>query len=79
MPQVAVSTGVTLNYEITGEGEPLLLIMGISIVGAMTTLVQPVLVGRVIDAVGSGGTLRLFVGVLPAFRSSLSPPRFRDR
>jgi pimeloyl-ACP methyl ester carboxylesterase len=30
MPQTAVRTGVTLNYEISGEGEPLLLIMGTS-------------------------------------------------
>lgn len=30
MPQVSVRTGVTLNYEITGEGEPLLLAMGTS-------------------------------------------------
>src|SRR3954452_10442735 len=30
MPQTAVGTGVTLNYEISGEGEPLLLIMGTS-------------------------------------------------
>ena len=30
MPQTAVHTGVTLNYEITGEGDPLLLIMGTS-------------------------------------------------
>jgi pimeloyl-ACP methyl ester carboxylesterase len=30
MPSTAVSTGVTLNYEITGEGDPLLLIMGTS-------------------------------------------------
>src|SRR3954464_9508760 len=30
MPQTAVRTGVTLNYEITGEGEPVLLITGTS-------------------------------------------------
>src|SRR3954454_245899 len=30
MPQTAVRTGVTLYYEITGEGEPVLLIMGTS-------------------------------------------------
>src|SRR4051812_35107629 len=30
MPSVAVRTGVTLNYEVTGDGEPLLLIMGTS-------------------------------------------------
>src|SRR3954453_13550944 len=30
MPQTAVRTGVRLNYEISGEGEPLLLIMGTS-------------------------------------------------
>jgi pimeloyl-ACP methyl ester carboxylesterase len=30
MPQTAVRTGVTLHYEISGEGEPLLLIMGTS-------------------------------------------------
>src|SRR3954469_5119082 len=30
MPQIAVRTGVTLNYEITGKGEPVLLIMGTS-------------------------------------------------
>jgi pimeloyl-ACP methyl ester carboxylesterase len=30
MPQTAVRTGVRLNYEIAGEGEPLLLIMGTS-------------------------------------------------
>ena len=30
MPQVAVRTGVTLNCEVSGEGEPLLLIMGTS-------------------------------------------------
>jgi pimeloyl-ACP methyl ester carboxylesterase len=30
MPQAAVRTGVSLNYEITGEGEPVLLIMGTS-------------------------------------------------
>jgi pimeloyl-ACP methyl ester carboxylesterase len=30
MPQIACRTGVTLNYEISGEGEPLLLIMGTS-------------------------------------------------
>ena len=30
MPQVAVRTGVTLHYEISGEGEPLLLVMGTS-------------------------------------------------
>jgi pimeloyl-ACP methyl ester carboxylesterase len=30
MPQQAVRTGVTLNYEISGEGDPLLLIMGTS-------------------------------------------------
>jgi len=30
MPQIAVRTGVTLTYETSGEGEPLLLIMGTS-------------------------------------------------
>lgn len=30
MPQIPVHTGVTLNYEISGDGEPLLLIMGTS-------------------------------------------------
>lgn len=30
MPQIPVRTGVTLNYEITGSGEPLLLVMGTS-------------------------------------------------
>ncbi|HEV7187290.1 MAG TPA: alpha/beta hydrolase [Blastococcus sp.] len=30
MPQAAVRTGVSLNYEISGEGDPLLLIMGTS-------------------------------------------------
>ena len=30
MPQIPVRTGTTLNYEISGEGEPLLLIMGTS-------------------------------------------------
>jgi pimeloyl-ACP methyl ester carboxylesterase len=30
MPQTAVRTGVTLNYETSGEGEPLLLVMGTS-------------------------------------------------
>lgn len=30
MPQKAVRTGVTLNYEISGSGEPLLMIMGTS-------------------------------------------------
>jgi pimeloyl-ACP methyl ester carboxylesterase len=30
MPRLAVRTGVTLNYEISGEGEPLLLVMGTS-------------------------------------------------
>ena len=30
MPQTACRTGVTLNYEISGEGDPLLLIMGTS-------------------------------------------------
>ena len=30
MPSVEVRTGVTLNYEVTGDGEPLLLIMGTS-------------------------------------------------
>ena len=30
MPQIAVGTGVTLNYEISGEGDPLLLVMGTS-------------------------------------------------
>ena len=30
MPLQAVRTGVTLNYEVSGEGEPLLLIMGTS-------------------------------------------------
>jgi len=30
MPQTAVRTGVTLNYEITGQGDPLLLVMGTS-------------------------------------------------
>ncbi len=30
MPQTAVRTGVDLNYEITGEGDPLLLVMGTS-------------------------------------------------
>ncbi len=30
MPQIAVRTGVRLNYEISGAGEPLLLIMGTS-------------------------------------------------
>jgi pimeloyl-ACP methyl ester carboxylesterase len=30
MPQTAVRTGVTLNYEVSGEGEPLLLVMGTS-------------------------------------------------
>jgi pimeloyl-ACP methyl ester carboxylesterase len=30
MPQTAVRTGVTLNYEVTGEGDPLLLVMGTS-------------------------------------------------
>ena len=42
----------------------LLLVVGLSIVGAVTTLAQPVLVGRVIDAVGSGSTLRLTVVAL---------------
>ena len=28
MPQIPVRTGITMNYEITGSGEPLLLIMG---------------------------------------------------
>jgi len=30
MPQITVRTGVRLNYEISGAGEPLLLIMGTS-------------------------------------------------
>jgi pimeloyl-ACP methyl ester carboxylesterase len=30
MPRLAVRTGVTLNYEVSGEGEPLLIIMGTS-------------------------------------------------
>lgn len=30
MPEIAVRTGTTLSYEITGRGEPLLLIMGTS-------------------------------------------------
>lgn len=30
MPQIDVRTGTTLNYEITGSGEPLLLVMGTS-------------------------------------------------
>ena len=30
MPQQAVRTGVSLNYEITGDGDPLLLVMGTS-------------------------------------------------
>jgi pimeloyl-ACP methyl ester carboxylesterase len=30
VPTIAVSTGVTLNYEIAGSGEPLLMIMGTS-------------------------------------------------
>lgn len=30
MPKTTVRTGVTLNYEISGEGEPLLLVMGTS-------------------------------------------------
>jgi pimeloyl-ACP methyl ester carboxylesterase len=30
MPRKAVRTGVTLNYEVSGEGEPLLLVMGTS-------------------------------------------------
>lgn len=30
MPQIPVRTGVTVNYEITGSGEPLLLVMGTS-------------------------------------------------
>ena len=30
MPRTAVRTGVTLNYEVSGEGEPLLLVMGTS-------------------------------------------------
>lgn len=30
MPRIPVRTGVTLNYEITGSGEPLLLVMGTS-------------------------------------------------
>lgn len=30
MPQTAVRTGVTLNYEVTGDGDPLLLVMGTS-------------------------------------------------
>jgi pimeloyl-ACP methyl ester carboxylesterase len=30
MPQTACRTGVTINYEISGEGDPLLLIMGTS-------------------------------------------------
>ena len=30
MPRIPVRTGTTLNYEITGDGEPLLLIMGTS-------------------------------------------------
>lgn len=30
MPQISVRTGVDLNYEITGSGEPLLLVMGTS-------------------------------------------------
>lgn len=30
MPQTSVRTGATLNYEITGSGEPLLLVMGTS-------------------------------------------------
>ena len=28
MPLTACRTGVTLNYEISGEGDPLLLVMG---------------------------------------------------
>ena len=30
MPQVAVRTGVTLDYGISGEGDPLLMVMGTS-------------------------------------------------
>ncbi len=30
MPRIPVRTGTTLNYEISGDGEPLLLIMGTS-------------------------------------------------
>ena len=30
MPRTAVRTGITLNYEISGEGDPLLLVMGTS-------------------------------------------------
>lgn len=30
MPQIAVRTGVTLNYQISGDGDPLLLVMGTS-------------------------------------------------
>ena len=30
MPRIPVRTGTTLNYEINGDGEPLLLIMGTS-------------------------------------------------
>jgi hypothetical protein len=30
VPKIDVRTGVTLNYETTGSGEPLLLIMGTS-------------------------------------------------
>ncbi|RBY81262.1 alpha/beta hydrolase [Blastococcus sp. TF02-09] len=30
MPRTAVRTGVTLNYEISGEGDPLLMVMGTS-------------------------------------------------
>lgn len=30
MPQTAVRTGVTMNYEISGDGDPLLLVMGTS-------------------------------------------------
>lgn len=45
MPKQAVRTGVTLNYEMSGDGEPLLLIMGTS--GAIPLWVE--LVPRLAD------------------------------
>jgi pimeloyl-ACP methyl ester carboxylesterase len=62
MPAKAVRTGVTLNYEVSGEGEPLLLIMGTSGSIALWAQLLPRLAERyrviAFDNRGLGGSER---------------------
>ncbi len=62
MPSVEVRTGVTLNYEVTGDGEPLLLIMGTSgSIGLWGDLVARLAEGHQViayDNRGLGGSSR---------------------